>query len=268
MNLFSPSRKRSMRSSRIPFNPWNFSPSPSHVWPILMTPHSSSPTSWSVPLPGFSPVPFSPLPLGVSTPLPSDDRRNSLLSPSPFSPPQILWTTSPPSILLPPTQSPPPTNPSYQYQPMPDWDMSTPPATEFNPHGLSAFSDLNAILPAHIEKVRIFVETPALSYWTKQWGYATAYKRDGKAITLLDVLEAIYNYFQEPLSVDVLPPHYQGMLTNAYAERIVKAGPGAPYSGLSRVDVLNGYRVLSGMRPLSCADASGTMYVALCLAMA
>jgi len=143
---------------------------------------------------------------------------------------------------------------------MPDWDITTPPAMAF---GFSLNLDLNATVPEHIEKIRIYIETPAISYWTKQWGCATAYKRGGNAITLLDVLEAIYNYFHEPLSVDVLPPQYQSLLTAAYTQRIAQSG--AAYSVLSRVDVLNGYRVLTGMRPLSYDDASGTMYIALCL---
>jgi hypothetical protein len=154
--------------------------------------------------------------------------------------------------------------PNYsQYQPMPNWDISTPPATACDTHGLSAFLALQDTVPEHIEKIRIYVEKPAISYWTKRWGYATAYKRGGMAITLLDVLEAIYNYFQEPLSVDVLPLQYQSMLTAAHAQRIARSGE--PYSGLSRLDVLNGYTLLTGMRPLSYRDAAGTMYIALCL---
>ncbi|KAJ7033410.1 hypothetical protein C8F04DRAFT_624077 [Mycena alexandri] len=128
----------------------------------------------------------------------------------------------------------------------------------------SAFDDvdLKAAVPAHIEKIRIYVETPELTHWTKQWGYATAYRRGGRSITLLDVLEAVYNYFQEPVSVDVLPPQYQGMVAGAYSKRVAKTG--GAFGGLTRVDVLNGCRVLSGMRALSYGDAAGgTMYIAL-----
>jgi hypothetical protein len=149
---------------------------------------------------------------------------------------------------------------------MPNWDISTPPAASFtslDSPWSSAFPDLTATVPEHIEKIRIYVEQPVISYWTKRWGYATAYKRGGKAITLLDVLEAVYNYFQEPISVDLLPPQYQSMLTDAYTRRISKSG--ALYSGMARVDVLNGHRVLSGMRQLSYADASGAIYIALIL---
>lgn len=151
---------------------------------------------------------------------------------------------------------------------MPHWDVSTPPATSpaFDIHGFSgsAFDDvdLKAAVPAHIEKIRIYVETPELTHWTKQWGYATAYRRGGRSITLLDVLEAVYNYFQEPVSVDVLPPQYQGMVAGAYSKRVAKTG--GAFGGLTRVDVLNGCRVLSGMRALSYGDAAGgTMYIAL-----
>lgn len=139
-----------------------------------------------------------------------------------------------------------------------NWDISTPPASHDNRR---KFTDLKGTVPDNIEKIRIYVENPDLSYWTKQWGYATAYKRGGNAITLLDVLEAIYIYFQEPLSLDMLPLQYQRMLTAVYTERIARSG--ASYNGLTRVDVLNGYRVLTGMRPLSYGDAAGTVYIAL-----
>ncbi|KAJ7645918.1 hypothetical protein DFH06DRAFT_1095996 [Mycena polygramma] len=272
MNIFSP-HSESHRSKRRVH--WNLNPSPTWVWPPSQN-SSQSTMAWNISTP-----PFSPPAWGSSSTSPWG---NSWYPPSPFSTPeassrplpwansgfppfgQPSWTTSPPSI---PLYSLPGTYPSYsQYQPTPNWDISTPPATAFDTHALSAFSDLSAAVPAHIEKIRIFVERPAISYWTKQWGYATAYRRSGKAITLLDVLEAVYNYFQEPLPGDAVLPQYQGMLTSAYAQRVAKAGPGAAYSGLARVDVLNGTRVLTGMRPLSYGDTAGTMYIALCLGKA
>ncbi|KAJ7125381.1 hypothetical protein C8R44DRAFT_875188 [Mycena epipterygia] len=266
MNIFSPRRKRSTRSesSCIPFNLLNFNPSPPHAWPL--SPHSSPATlPWTFPhSPLLTTPPFSSPSWGASSPLPCNEWGNSGYPPSPFSPatPQVPWVTVLPAQ---PWYSPTPVCPGYsQYQTLPTWDISTPPHSAFPPHDsheTSAFMDLKSAGPEHIEKIRIYVESPALSHWTKQWGYATAYKRGGKTITLLDVLEAIYNYFQEPLSVDVLPPQYQGMLTAAYTERVSMTGEA--YSGLCRVDMLNGYRVLSSMRPLSYGDAAGTMYIAL-----
>ncbi|KAJ6483700.1 hypothetical protein DFH09DRAFT_1461041 [Mycena vulgaris] len=113
---------------------------------------------------------------------------------------------------------------NFQYQAMPNWDISTPPAIAFKSYDSHGSTDLTATVPEHIEKIRIYVEKPTISYWTKHWGYATVYKRSGKAITLLDVLEAIYNHFQEPLSIEVLPPQYQSLLTAAYSERVAKSG--------------------------------------------
>ncbi|KAJ6491596.1 hypothetical protein C8R47DRAFT_1121165 [Mycena vitilis] len=280
MNIFSPQSHRSKRRVH-----WNVDPAPTWVWPPSQ--HSSQPTmAWNISTPPLSPpawgssptspwgnswYPISPFstPQASSRPSPW---ANSGFAPSTFGSAQLSWTTSPPSISLSPLQPfyrLPGTHPSYsQYQPTPNWDISTPPATGFDTHGLSAFSDLQAAVPARIEKIRIFVERPAIAYWTKQWGYATAHRRNGKAITLLDVLEAVYNYFQEPLPVDAVLPQYQGMLTSSYAQRVAKAGAGAADGGLTRVDVLNGTRVLMGMRPLSYGDAAGTMYIALCLGKA
>ncbi|KAF7362460.1 hypothetical protein MVEN_00593600 [Mycena venus] len=250
MTIFSPRQKR---SKCVPFTP-------SHVSPVSSF-SSPSNLSWSFPHP--LPPTFSPPSCGACSPLPSNDWGNSWHPQSPFSTPQnTLMTTSP---QIQPWSLSMATYPSSsQYHPMPNWDISTPPATAFDHHALSAFLDLMATVPEHIQKIRIYVEKPTISYWTNQWGYATAYKRGETAITLLDVLEAIYNYFQEPLAVDVLPLQYQSLLVEAYNRRITRAG--AAYNpGLARVDVLNGYRVLSGMRPLNYYDASGTMYIALCL---
>ncbi|KAJ7478579.1 hypothetical protein B0H11DRAFT_1277524 [Mycena galericulata] len=250
MNIFSPRPKRSRRASRVPFNPWNYNPSLGYAW--SSSPYSSPSTlPWTFPpSPTPSPGPFSPSSWMASTPY---DWGNPWYPQSPFSTPQAPWNT-----LLPPWH---PSYSSHTYdrcQPTLNWDISTHPTSHDNQ---GKFSDLTATVPDNIEKIRIYVEKPAISYWTKQWGYATAYKRGGKAISLLDVLEAIYNYFQEPVSIDVLPPQYQSMLSAAYTERVAKSG--AAYTGLARVDVLNGNRILYGMRPLSYGNASGTMYIAL-----
>ncbi|KAJ7496631.1 hypothetical protein FB451DRAFT_1549715 [Mycena latifolia] len=257
-----PRQKRSMRSSRIPLNPWKFISPPSYSWPLSPYP-SPSTSPWNYPYFSAPSRPFTSSPWETSGPF-SSDWENSWYSQSPSStpwatplPPMQLWY-SPLTLQL--SDSP--------YQPMPNWDISSPPSMALaftsHGHGTPAFPDLTAAVPESIEKIRICLEQPAISYWTKQWGYATAYKRGGKAITLLDVLEAIYNYFQEPLSVDVLPPQYQSMLIAAHTERIAKSGAHS-YTGLVRVDVLNGLRVLPGLRQLNYGDASGTIYLAVTL---
>ncbi|KAJ7672079.1 hypothetical protein B0H17DRAFT_1141242 [Mycena rosella] len=275
MNIFSssPRQKRSRRSSRIPFNSWNFnSTPPCNGWQLSSY---SSPLNlpWNYHhLPAVSSSALPQSPWGTSSHSPSHGWGNSWYPqqsfstpPSPFSTPQLPWATPLPPVQ--PWYSPMLAHPGNSpYQPMPKWDISTPPATAFPLHALHGGNhglNLTAAAPETIEKIRIYIETPVISYWTKQWGYATAYKRGGRGITLQDILEAIYNYFQEPLAVDVLPLQYQSMLTAAYTERVAKAG--GAYGGLARVDVLNGFRFLSGMRQLSYGDASGTVYIALTL---
>ncbi|KAJ7133752.1 hypothetical protein C8R43DRAFT_1023009 [Mycena crocata] len=258
MNLFSPRPKRSRRSSRVPFNPWNYHTSQSYTWPssIYSPLHPPSALPWTSS--GLSPT---LLPSWGASTFHSYGWENSWYTQSPYNTsPQTPWPSSMSMV------QPWSLYPNYtQHQSMSNWDIATPPATSFSAHdsrGMAVFTDLTVAVSESVEKIRIYVEKPVISYWTKQWGYATAYKRSGKAITLLDVLEAIYNYFQEPLSVDVLPPRYQGMLTAAYSKRIAKSSALCG-SGLARVDVLNGCRVLSAMRHLSFGDAAGTIYIAV-----
>ncbi|KAJ7286930.1 hypothetical protein C8J57DRAFT_1460405 [Mycena rebaudengoi] len=265
MAIFSP---RSTRSSRIPFT--NFtSPASSPPPNWFNSPFSSPPPSpWNSPsLLGFSPLPFSPSPFRTPSPLHSQNWGTPWYS---HSPQTAAWYTP-----LPPVQpwfSPmasypgyPPYQPTSPYQKIPKWDLATPPSLALQPYGSDVQGELKSTIPKHVHKVRIYVETPDLAYWTKQWGYITAYKRNGKDITLLDVLEAIYNYFQEPLASDAVPLQYLHMLTAAYTTRLSTTGTlaNAGYGGLARMDVLNGYRVVAGMRLLSHGDAGGTMYVAL-----
>ncbi|KAJ7163064.1 hypothetical protein C8R46DRAFT_1221865 [Mycena filopes] len=241
-----------------PVPAWNYNPMPPYNWPATAYNWSSpapAPPPWNYPHSSA----FYPPSWGHTA---SSHWGSSWYPPSAFDTPQAPWTAH--QSWHPPT----PTYPSYpRYQPMPHWDVSTPPATSpaFDRHGFSgpaaaAFDhvDLNAAMPAHVEKIRIYVETPDLACLTRQWGFATAYRRGGRSITLLDVLEAVYNYFQEPVFIDGLPPQYQGRVTGAYTKRAAKAG--GAFGGLTRADVLNGRRVLSGMRVLSYGDVA---YVAL-----
>ncbi|KAJ7750088.1 hypothetical protein DFH07DRAFT_1034589 [Mycena maculata] len=280
MNIFSTTPKRSRRSSHVgcvsvlgvhsshsspqfipPVNPWNLNSFP-YTWPL--SPYSSASTlPWAFSQSPPTPAPFTPSSWAQSGLPPTHGWGNSWYPQSPFSTctPQAQWITPLPPV--PSWHSPLTSFPGQsRYQPL-NWDISTHPASHDNQ---AKFTDLKATVPDTVEKIRMYVEKPSMLYWTKQWGYATAYKRGGEAITLLDVLEAIYVYFQEPLAVDVLPPQYQSMLTATYTERI--ANSGAAYSGLARVDVLNGYRILSGLRPLIYGDAAGTMYIALHLVKA
>ncbi|KAJ7099355.1 hypothetical protein B0H15DRAFT_819959 [Mycena belliarum] len=273
MNIFSsPRQKRSKRLTRTPFNSWNInSRPPLYSWTLSPFPPPSA-LPWISPLstPALPPSPAQSW--GTSGRFSPNDWLNSWYPSTAFSTPQTPWTAPLPSVqpwLSPTTDY----NIKPIYDAVPDWDISTPPATapafssqprvHWTP--TAAFPDLAAEVPEHVETIRIYVEKPAITYWTKQWGYATAHKRSGRALTLRDVLEAVYHYFQEPLAADALPPQYQSALAAVYSERIALNGP-PEYAGLARVDVLNGLRVLAGMRQLNyAADASGIMYIALSL---
>ena len=105
-------------------------------------------------------------------------------------------------------------------------------------------------------KIWIFSDHPYLAIWMEEWGPIVIEK--GK-ITVRDVLDAIWEYFQQPLTEDeyhrisATPDGLRNLMYTARqrARDSFELCLVTRKNGFKRVDVLGGHRKFQGLRPVA-----------------
>lgn len=114
-------------------------------------------------------------------------------------------------------------------------------------------------------------DTPYLEYWMKRWGPILIEKTD--EIKVRDLLDAIHEYFQQPLveqdveALEASSPENMERVRIAAGFRIRQSYDMLPAvsacQGLRRSDVLGGLRRFQGMRVVIFGDRTWKVYLSL-----
>ncbi|KAF7343683.1 hypothetical protein MSAN_01948200 [Mycena sanguinolenta] len=236
------STKSSSYSLRPPFlwfgkNPRRPVPPQATMWP--WTPHPNLPISNRV-MPPPSPFADDGLPPLVPCPPPPPFGQ-----PIPMQPP--VWS----SELNPELSTPRGTHPFI------DWDITQFPSSARLHESSDSQTDPTFTSPAIFPPTELITisygDTPILSFWENRWGPIFALGQGGHPVTLEDVLNAIYRYFDQPLTTEdqaMMSNHTWGVVCDAYHRRCDRPPNLRAYNvtrGPLRVDVLNGATKFSGL---------------------
>ncbi|KAJ7240770.1 hypothetical protein C8J57DRAFT_1193008 [Mycena rebaudengoi] len=227
----------------------------------LIPPHVAFP--WS-PIP--PPVPFPATPWATAHQIPFD----------PPPPPPLFEDTPPPwaqVVPVTPTPAPPPPPPQpwnvQQSQlnpdlcsprgshPYIDWDITQFPSSAqrcISPHSkIAAPLDGSATYPPTGLITITFADNPILAHWEQQWGPIYARSQGLHSLTVENVLDAIYQYFNQPLGPNdraTVSQHSWGLISDAFRYRLPKSPNLPAYDigrGVLRVDVLTAVTKFSGL---------------------
>ncbi|KAJ2932915.1 hypothetical protein H1R20_g4192, partial [Candolleomyces eurysporus] len=119
------------------------------------------------------------------------------------------------------------------------------------------------------DKMHITADAPCLKFWMNRWGPIVIEKPD---IKVRDVLDAIHDYFQLPLTEDDVTevervPGNKANLRNAALYRIRDSYDSLPpltaQSGYRRSDILGGERRFKGLRVVVFDDGTWTVFLGL-----
>lgn len=114
--------------------------------------------------------------------------------------------------------------------------------------------NIQAVLP-NVSKIYIASDHSALSAWMEDWGPIMVEKA---TITIRDILDAIYEYFQKPLTerefqrITSVPNNLTKLTISAH-KRVKDAYDLNVFtmaSGFKRVDAMGGHRRFQGVRPM------------------
>lgn len=127
--------------------------------------------------------------------------------------------------------------------------------------------DVEATLPK-VSQVYISSDHPLLTLWMESWGPIMV---ENDSITIRDILDAIYEYFQKPLTrrdFRRISRHPQNVarLTFAAHERAkdsYELFPVSLASGFKRVDAMGGHRRFQGLRPIVYQDNTWKLFLGL-----
>ncbi|KAF8896312.1 hypothetical protein BD779DRAFT_1618347 [Infundibulicybe gibba] len=117
-------------------------------------------------------------------------------------------------------------------------------------------------------KLYIASDHYSVSYWMEKWGPIMVEKSD---ITVRDVLDAIYDYFQKPLSPDDLQKIRESAESYNNLNRAARQRTQDEYQlstlseqyGYKRVDVAGGHRRFQGLRPVVFQNQTWKLYLGL-----
>jgi hypothetical protein len=127
--------------------------------------------------------------------------------------------------------------------------------------------DAQAVLP-NVSKIYISSVHPLLALWMESWGPIMVEKPD---ITIRDILDAIYEYFQKPLTRRdfrrISESPYSADYLTISAHRRAKASYELYFVGLAsgfrRVDVMGRNRQFQGLRPVIFQDNTCKLFLGL-----
>ncbi|KAJ7654331.1 hypothetical protein B0H17DRAFT_386349 [Mycena rosella] len=244
--------------------------SSSFPWPASLT-FGRTPRRLPLPQPTLlSPWPCNPLPMTPPPPqfIPQT-RWDSFDEPPPF----IGMTPAP---CAPMTPFLPPILPSPQAWPQPqinlspelcsprgthpylEWDITQFPSSAqlcTTPYSRKpAPLDGGATFPPTHLLTLSFADNPVTQVWEQQWGPIFARGQGAHALTVEDVLDAVYRYFNTPLTPEdreLVSPHAWGLICDAYYARLPRSPNMRAYDarrGALRLDVLTGTRKFSGLQ--------------------
>ncbi|KAJ6522271.1 hypothetical protein B0H19DRAFT_1386703 [Mycena capillaripes] len=235
-----------------PIFPWG-------LWP--WTPFINSP-----PLPPPPPPPPAPVIPRRRRVRFNNDGPPALVQAPPMIDPHM---TGPPMICPPPFMMTPSPQASAQQLnpdlcslrgtfPYLDWDVTQFPSSALrciseHSRDVPAF-DSPAIFPPTQLITLSYADTPVLLRWENQWGPIFARGQGLHPVTLENVLDAIYQYFNQPLSpadrAMISEPAWC-LISDAYYRRLPRSPNLRAYDvhrGALRVDVLNGVTKFSGLQ--------------------
>ncbi|KAJ6611938.1 hypothetical protein B0H10DRAFT_2054639 [Mycena sp. CBHHK59/15] len=243
----SPRRRRPRAQLNIPCNPWPGYQPLNHVPPPhIRDPHP--PPAWATP----RHVHFhqSPPPVYVANP-PTPVVPMVPFIPAFPSPPQ-QWVVPQHQCVSPDLCSPRGVFPHL------DWDITRFPSSAercTSPHSKTkATLDGAATFPPTNLITLSFADNPVLGHWERQWGPIFARGQGLHPVTVENVLDAVYQYFNQPLSpadFATTSTHAWGLISDSYRRRL----PRSPNlravderRGALRLDVLNGATKFSGLQ--------------------
>ncbi|KAJ6533796.1 hypothetical protein DFH09DRAFT_1181238 [Mycena vulgaris] len=139
-----------------------------------------------------------------------------------------------------------------------DWDITQFPSSAqryTSPHSRApAPLDGSATFPpTHILTIS-WADNPILLNWEQQWGPIFARGQGLHSVTVEHALDAIYQYFNQPLTPadhDMASQHAWGVISESYHQRLPRSPNLRAYDvhrGALRLDVLNGATKFSGLQ--------------------
>ncbi|KAJ7027401.1 hypothetical protein C8F04DRAFT_1122385 [Mycena alexandri] len=140
-----------------------------------------------------------------------------------------------------------------------DWDITRFPSTAqrcTSPHSHQtpiSFDSPATFPPTQLITIS-YADTPTLMQWEAQWGPIFARSQGIHPVTVENVLDAVYQYFNQPLShADraALSTPAWNMVSDAYYQRLPRSPNLKAYDvsrGALRLDVLNGATKFSGLQ--------------------
>jgi len=242
------------------------------VTPPMISPAFSNPSGsgWFIGAPPVIPVPgditlwplYTPGPVGSFAFTPRDTPR---WPPSTFHP-QSFGSSAP--LHLHPHLVVNPINPTI---PIMQWDVlhRAEQARVYTGRQLLVPVELEeeAFVPS-VEKVVICSNHPTLSFWMNIWGPIVIEKDQ---ITICDILDAIFLYFQQPLTSEDCRrirqyPEIKDRLDYSLQQRVrdtFELRDVAIESGYKRVDILGGHRRFQGLTPVIFQDNTWKLVLGL-----
>ncbi|KAJ7082666.1 hypothetical protein B0H15DRAFT_852300 [Mycena belliarum] len=102
-----------------------------------------------------------------------------------------------------------------------------------------------------------FADSPVLHHWEQGWGPIVARAQGAHMLTVEDVLDAVYRYFNTPLTPSdraSVSQHAWGVISDAYYARLPRSPNMHAFDasrGALRLDVLGGATKFSGLRVMT-----------------
>ncbi|KAF9013914.1 hypothetical protein BDQ17DRAFT_1341718 [Cyathus striatus] len=124
-----------------------------------------------------------------------------------------------------------------------------------------------AIFPV-VNKVYIVTDHPILARWMERWGPIVA---EADRITVRDVLDAIHEYFEQPLTrrdiqtIKAIPGNYTDLVYAAH-RRVAEAYQLTTLglrTGFRRLDAIGGHRRFQGLRPVVYQNRTWKLFLGL-----
>lgn len=139
------------------------------------------------------------------------------------------------------------------------------------------FTGRQLVIPANLKdeasypsvnKIMITTDNPILSAWMEHWDPIVIEKAK---ITIRDILDAIYEYFQQPLTRDeyrlfeASPENMCALVDAAHkrandAYELYRSGLAG---GFKRIDTMGGHRRFAGLRPVVFQDNTWKLFLGI-----
>ncbi|KAG2020186.1 hypothetical protein CC2G_005555 [Coprinopsis cinerea AmutBmut pab1-1] len=214
-----------------------------------------------------------------NTPLPGPTLvcQPAVVSPVPPPPPPVWESGTFPPVYL-GAQVPLRLHPSLTFNPLDvtepvlQWDIIQKPELARVVSGRRILLPVKFNEPAvtpKVDKIYITTQQPYLTYWMERWGPIVLEKAD---ITVRDVLDAIHDYWQIPLTrtekkeIQAVDSNKE-VMKNVRNHRIAQSYDGLPcvleQEGYKRSDVLGPFRRFQGMKIILFGDRSWKVYFGL-----